>query len=119
MMLSDAETFVRCQSIFDHTLFDRKLQDSAEFINKYVEQYAVLPTFDIVNASTDSSFKSPEGVKEANYDWVLNDFETFIRHKGLERAILESADLLEKGEYGPVEDKIKAALDEFAGQFAA
>jgi archaellum biogenesis ATPase FlaH len=110
MMLSDAETFVRCQSIFDHTLFDRKLQDSAEFINKYVEQYNVLPTFDIVNASTSSNFKSPEGVKENNYEWVLDDFETFIRHKGLERAILESADLLEKGEYGPVEEKIKAAV---------
>ena len=102
MMLSDAETFVRCQSIFDHTLFDRKLQDSAEFINKYVEEYNVLPTFDIVNASVGANFKPPEGVKENNYDWVLNDFETFIRHKGLERAILESADLLEKGEYGPV-----------------
>jgi archaellum biogenesis ATPase FlaH len=110
MMLSDAETFVRCQSIFDHTLFDRKLQDSAEFINKYVEQYNVLPTFDIVNASVGGNLKSPEGIKENNYDWVLNDFETFIRHKGLERAILESADLLEKGEYGPVEEKIKAAV---------
>jgi archaellum biogenesis ATPase FlaH len=110
MMLSDAETFVRCQSIFDHTLFDRKLQDSAEFINKYVEEYSVLPTFDIVNASTGGNLKVPEGVREANYDWVLNDFETFIRHKGLERAILESADLLEKGEYGPVEEKIKKAV---------
>jgi len=87
MMLSDAETFVRCQSIFDHTLFDRKLQDSAEFINKYVEEYSVLPTFDIVNASVGANFKPPEGVKENNYDWVLNDFETFIRHKGLERAL--------------------------------
>jgi archaellum biogenesis ATPase FlaH len=110
MMLNDSETFVRCQSIFDHTLFDRKLQESAEFINKYVEQYSVLPTFDIVNASTNANLKTPEGVKEANYDWVLNDFETFIRHKGLERAILESADLLEKGEYGPVEEKIKKAV---------
>ena len=110
MMLSDAETFVRCQSIFDHTLFDRKLQDPAEFINKYVEQYSVLPTFDIVNASTNANLKVPEGVKENNYDWLLDDFETFIRHKGLERAILESADLLEKGEYGPVEEKIKKAV---------
>jgi len=29
IMLSDAETFVRCQGIFDHTLFDRKLQEAA------------------------------------------------------------------------------------------
>lgn len=110
MMLSDAETFVRCQSIFDHSLFDRKLQVTAEFLNKYTQEYNVLPTYDIINAATGSELKLPEGVKDNNYDWLMNDFETFIRHKGLERAILESADLLEKGEYGPVEDKIKAAV---------
>jgi hypothetical protein len=26
LMLADAEVFVRCQGIFDHTLFDRKLR---------------------------------------------------------------------------------------------
>ena len=36
MMLANAETFVRCQSIFDFSLFDRKLQDTAQFVNKYV-----------------------------------------------------------------------------------
>ena len=44
MMLSDAETFVRCQSIFDHELFDRKLQSSAKFLNDYVVDHNVLPT---------------------------------------------------------------------------
>ena len=31
MMLGDAETFVRCQGIWDHSLFDKKLQNSAKF----------------------------------------------------------------------------------------
>jgi hypothetical protein len=110
MMISDAATFVRCQSIFDHSLFDRKLQQSAEFLNAYVEEHNVMPTVDIVNAACGSDFKIPTELREEHYDWLLTDFETFIRHKGLERAILESADLLEKGEYGPVEDKIKKAV---------
>jgi archaellum biogenesis ATPase FlaH len=110
MMLSDATTFVRCQSIFDPTLFDRKLQTTAEFMKKYVEDHNVLPTIDIVNAATSQSFKPAENLKDEHFDWLMSDFETFIRHKGLERAILESADLLEKGEYGPVEEKIKAAV---------
>jgi len=38
IMLSDAETFVRCQGIFDHTLFDRKLQDAAEFMHVYAKE---------------------------------------------------------------------------------
>jgi len=110
MMLADAATFVRCQSIFDSTLFDRKLQESAEFMNRYVEEHNVMPTIDIVNAATSSDFKPAVEMREEHFDWLMNDFETFIRHKGLERAILESADLLEKGEYGPVEEKIKAAV---------
>jgi len=110
MMLTDAETFVRCQSIFDHELFDRRLQPSAKFINDYVVDHNVLPTFDIVNAATNNRFSNPGELREEHYDWLLQDFETFIRHKGLERAILRSADLLEKGEYGPVEDLIKSAV---------
>ena len=110
MMLNDAETFVRCQSIFHHELFDRKLQNTAKFINDYVSEHSVLPTYEIVNAATKSDLKSPGDLKEEHYDWLLQDFETFIRHKGLEQAILKSADLLEKGEYGPVEELVKQAV---------
>ena len=110
MMLADAATFVRCQSIFDSTLFDRKLQTSAEFLHEYVEEHNVMPTIEIVNAATNSDFKHTPDLRDEHFDWLLNDFETFIRHKGLEKAILESADLLEKGEYGPVEDMIKKAV---------
>ena len=110
MMLADAATFSRCQSIFDATLFDRKLQQPAEFINNYVEDHSVMPTQDIVNAACNSDFKVATDLREEHFDWLLNDFETFTRHKGLERAILESADELEKGEYGSVEEKIKKAV---------
>ena len=40
----------------------------------------------------------------------MDEFEQFSRHKELERAILDSADLLEKGDYGLVEAKIKEAV---------
>jgi len=110
MMLSDAETFVRCQSIWDHELFDRKLQNSARFIKDYVEEHNVIPTPEIVNAATSMDLSLPPDLKQEHFDWLLADFETFIRHKGLERAILKSADLLEEGEYGPVEDLIKQAV---------
>ena len=110
MMLADAGTFVRCQAIFDHSLFDRRLQTPAEFLNTYVVEYNVLPTYSIINAATSSSFIEPLNLKEENFDWLLAEFETFTRHKGLERAILESADDLEKGEYGSVEDRVKKAV---------
>ena len=79
MMLSDAETFVRCQSIFDHTLFDRKLQDAAQFVDDYVSKHNALPTEDIVNSSCKTDLKVPTGLNEQHYDWLLSDFETFVR----------------------------------------
>jgi archaellum biogenesis ATPase FlaH len=110
MFMTDAESFVRCQGVFDPKTFDRRLQASAEFIKDYVEQYNALPTFDMVNAATDGNLKDPGHLGENHYDWLLQDFETFSKHKALEAAILKSADLLEKGEYGACEDLVKQAV---------
>ena len=109
MFLSDAETFIRCQNIFDPENFDQRLQEAATFINKYVDEYKVMPEVQIVNASTRSEFQTLTLPKE-NYEWLMDEFENFSRHKGLERAIVKSADLLEDGDYGPVEKLIKDAI---------
>ena len=110
MMMADAETFVRCQGIFDYTLFDRKLQDAAEFINTYTKEYNVMPDYETVNASCRTDLKRPEEIKEGHLNWLMDDFEQFTRHKALERAIITSADLLEKSNYGEVESLIKEAV---------
>jgi len=110
MMMTDAETFVRCQTVFDPTSFDRQLQPAAEFLNNYVIEHNAMPTFDMVNAATKAGLKDPGQLQENHYDWLLTEFETFSRHKALESAILKSADLIEKGEYGPVEDLVKKAV---------
>ena len=110
MMLTDAETFVRCQSVFDPSAFDRKLQPAAEFLRNYVADHNSLPTFQMVNASCQTVLQDPGTLREEHYDWLLKEFEVFSRHKALESAILKSADLLEKGEYGPVEDLVKKAV---------
>ena len=110
MFMTDAESFVRCQGVFEPSTFDRRLQDSAKFLKDYVEEHNALPTFDMINAATDGNLKNPGQLQENHYDWLLQEFETFSRHKALEKAILDSADLLEKGEYGPVEDLVKKAV---------
>jgi replicative DNA helicase len=68
-----------------------------------------MPEVKIVNATCGTELESVSLPRE-NYDWLLDDFEKFSRHKSLERAILKSADLLEKGDYGPVEKLVKDAI---------
>ena len=110
MFLADAESFVRCQNIFDPKSFDRKLQPVAEKLKEYVDKYKVMPELKIIKAESGVELQDATDVPKENYEWLLDEFEKFARHKALERAILESADLLEKGDYGPVEAKIKAAV---------
>jgi len=110
MFMTDAESFVRCQGVFEPEAFDRRLVEPAKFIKGYVDEHSALPTFDMVNAATQSDLKHPGDLAENHYDWLLQDFETFSKHKALESAILKSADLLEKGEYGACEDLVKQAV---------
>jgi len=109
MFLSDAETFARCQNIFDPENFDQRLRPTADFILKYSDQYKIMPEVIQVNAACQENLDRVNLPKE-NYEWLLNEFEEFSRHKALERAIIRSADLLEKGDYGPVEKLIKEAI---------
>jgi KaiC/GvpD/RAD55 family RecA-like ATPase len=69
-----------------------------------------MPELHIVNTTCGTDFKDVQGLPPENYDWLLDDFEQFSRHKALERAIIKSADLLEKGDFGPVEKMIKDAV---------
>src|SRR6056297_1187481 len=110
MMMTDAESFVRCQTVFDDSVFDRRLQPAAKFLNDYVTEHNAMPTFDMLTAATGVELKDPGQLEPNHYDWLLQEFETFSRHKALEKAILKSADLLEEGEYGPVEDLVKKAV---------
>ena len=110
MMMTDAESFIRCQTVFDDAAFDRRLQPAAKFLNEYVTEHNAMPTFDMITAATGVDLKDPGPLQENHYDWLLQEFETFSRHKALESAILKSADLLEQGEYGPVEDLVKRAV---------
>ena len=110
MLLADAESFARAQNIFDANSFDRKLQPIAKFIKDYMEEYKLMPDVDQVNAKHDIKLKSAKDLDPSHFNWLLDEFETFSRHKALERAILQSADLLEKGDYAPVEDMVKNAV---------
>ena len=110
MFLADAESFARAQNIFDPVHFERKLQPIAKFVKEYSDEYKVMPDVDQVNAKHEIKLKSAKDLDPSHFTWLLDEFENFSRHKAMEKAILESADLLEKGDYNPVEDKIKQAV---------
>jgi len=110
MMLQDAETFVRVQNIFNEQNFDRSLREAAAFIKKHTEDHKAMPTKEQVKATTGVELKEVPDVREGHYNWFMEEFEGFSRRQELERAILKAADMIEKGEYDPVEKLIKDAV---------
>jgi archaellum biogenesis ATPase FlaH len=110
MMLEDAQSYVRVQNIYNAENFDRSLREVAKFIKSHTDDHKAMPTHEQVKAVTGVDLKHVPDLTEDHYSWFMAEFEGFTRRNELERAILKSADLLEKGDYDPVEKLIKDAV---------
>ena len=111
ILLHDAQLFVRVQAIYDPENFDRGLQSVAQFMQQYSEDYRSLPSIKQILVGTGIKLDPvPDDITESYEEWFLTEFEGFSRRKALERAILSCADLIEKGQYDPVEKIIKDAV---------
>ena len=109
-MMQDAQSYVRVQNIFNEENFDRSLRSAAKFIREHCDQHKTLPDRKQVRAVTNVDLQEIPDVNEGHLDWFMEEFESFTRRQELERAILKSADLLEKGNFDPVEKLIKDAV---------
>ena len=110
MMLTNAELYTRVVNIMDSQNFDKSLRPVADMFKEHSEKYSVLPDATQIKAVTGVELEPIEDLNDGHYDWFLEEFEKFTKRQELERAILKAADLLEKGEYGPVEKLIKDAV---------
>src|SRR6056300_103860 len=110
IMMQDAQSFLRVQNIFNSENFDRHLRETAQFIYEHTNEHKTLPDRAQIKAVTGVTLQEIPELNEGHLDWCLQEFEGFTRRRELERAILKSADLLEKGTYDPVEKLIKDAV---------
>ena len=110
MMLTNAELYIRVMNIMNPQNFDRSLRPVAEFMKEYSEKYTLLPDTSQIKATTGIELELIEELGDKHTEWFLTEFESFTKRQELESAILKAADLLEKGEFGPVEKLIKDAV---------
>jgi KaiC/GvpD/RAD55 family RecA-like ATPase len=110
IMLTVPELYTRVANIFNVENFSKSVRPAAEFIKDYVEKYSFVPTIEVVNKMTSVNLDHLDLDNDTISDFFLEEFESFTKRQELERAILKSADLLEKGEFEPVEKLIKDAV---------
>ena len=109
-LVSDPDLFSRCLNIVDPTHFNRKFQATVNLLMSHSKDHNSIPTLEQINAVGGIKLEVIENVTPDHSDWFLNEFETFCRHKALEKAIIESTEDLENKNYGAVEEKIKTAV---------
>ena len=107
MMVTNAELYTRVMNIMNAENFDRKLRPVAEFIIEHSTKYNILPDPVQIKAITGQDI---DVVPDLTDDWFLEEFELFTKRQELERAIMKAYDLLEKGNFDPVEKLIKDAV---------
>jgi replicative DNA helicase len=108
-LVTDPDVFVRVNNIVEPYMFNRKYRDAVEFLKDHANKYASIPTLEQLEAVNGIELKPVENAHESHMNWFMDEFETFCRHKALEKAILDSTDLLEQHDYGSVEALIKEA----------
>ena len=110
MMLQDATSYVRVQNIYNPENFDRSLRPAAEFVKEHVNKHKTMPVAEQISAATGIKLTHIPDLTEDHFTWFMEEFEGFTKRQELERAILKAADMLEKGEFDPVEKLIKDAV---------
>ena len=110
-LAQDQDLFVRVNNITDEKYFDKSLRKTVEFIREHAAEYGAQPTPQQIAAKTGLELQGlGDKVDDRHKEWFVDEYEKFCKHKALEGAILKSADLLEKGEYGTVDKIIKDAV---------
>ena len=110
MMVTNAELYTRVMNIMNSENFDRSLRPVAELFKSHTDKYRVLPDTEQIKATTGIDIEHIPNLNDGHYEWFFDEFESFTKRQELERAILKAADLLEKGEFEPVEKLIKDAV---------
>ena len=108
-LISDPELFARCQNIVQPEYFNMKYRNAVKLFISHSTDFNSIPTPEQVSAASGVQIEPIPNVTPDHHEWFLKEFETFCRHKALEKAIIESTDLLENQDYGSVENKIKEA----------
>jgi KaiC/GvpD/RAD55 family RecA-like ATPase len=110
MMLTNGELYTRVMNIMNSDNFDKSIRPAAEFIKEYTGKHGMLPDQTQIKAVTGIDIELIPEFGDNHTEWFLQEFEQFTKRQELERAILKAADLLEKGDFGPVEKLIKDAV---------
>jgi len=106
---SDSDLFARCNAIVDPNYFDPEVRHSVHFLKEYYETYRALPSAEQISAETGNHFAA-RPLTKTEIEYGLREVETYCRNKAIEKAILASPKLLDKGDFDKILVNMKDAI---------
>ena len=106
-MISDPTAFVRCQNIIRPQYWEENLRPAVRYIQKFAEEYRVLPTPEQVEAESGVKVEKINDIKEQHTEWFLHTVEDFCKHKAMEILVYEGPKLIAEGAYAELERRSK------------
>lgn len=106
-MLSDPSAYVRCQNIVRPQYWEENLRPAVRYIQKFAEEYRVLPTPEQVEAEAGVKIEKINDIKEQHTEWFLTTVEDFCKHKAMEELVYDGPKLIAEGAYAELERRSK------------
>jgi archaellum biogenesis ATPase FlaH len=110
ILLSSEEIYARCQNILNPRYFVNKFRQAMKFILTYSDEFHILPKVEHINAETGLNFARIENILIQHQDSFLKEIEEFCKNRALAVAITDSVELIEHGNYGEVEKRVREAI---------
>lgn len=107
-LLSSNDTFTRCVAIIKHDYFEETLKPIVKFIIDYYEKYHALPDVDAVNAKFNKEYKKEYLTKDMIAS-LSDNVEQFCKQSAITKAIFESLEEVERGEFGKLVERFQQA----------
>jgi len=108
-LVNSPDTFALCKAIAKAEYFDPEYRKTLEFIHEYYDKYNSTPKPDQIEAETGVEVNTRQVTRD-EIKYCSEEIETFCRRKAIEKAILSSPALIDKGDYGQVEHIIRDAI---------
>ena len=111
LIISDPATFTRIKAILKPEYFEQKFQHVIDYLLNFSNEYNALPTIEQISTEARDEYHIIQGISQNPnlQQSVLDSVENFCRQRALEIAILDAADIVNKGQSTGIDKIIKDA----------
>lgn len=108
-LLSSPDTYIICKTILKADYFNPEYRQAVNFIHNYHDEYNAIPSLDLIQAETDTSFEI-RPITRDEIEYCSTEVEKFCRQRGCEQAVEKASLLLNKDQPEMIESIIKDAV---------